>query len=138
MQAHRLDESKPDRTPLSGLGGTDLSGLFGRLFGRPFGRLFGRLFGRFTGFTPSLRTAAAKGGPDGAETSTSPKLIKGRLARLQRECDVAVAPVVMLATACAVLVLVLGLNALLDDAAPALAAKPPAQLNAATQPRTVN
>ncbi len=130
MQAHRLDESNPDRTPLSGLGGTDLSGLFGRLFGR--------LLGRFTGFTPSLRTAAPKGGPDGAEPSTSPKLIKGRLARLQRECDVAIAPVVMLATACAVLVLVLGLNALLDDAAPALAAKPPVQLNAATQPQTVN
>lgn len=126
MQAHRLDESNPDRTPLTGLGGTGFSGLFGRLFGR------------FTGITRSLRTGAPKGGSNAAQPSTSPKLIKRRLARLQRECDVAIAPVVMLATACAVLVLVLGLNALLDEAAPALAAKPPAQLNAATQPKTVN
>ena len=41
-----------------------------------------------------------------------------RLARLQRECDVAAGPVWLLAVACGVLVLLLGLDALLDKTAP--------------------
>lgn len=50
-----------------------------------------------------------------------------RLARLQRECDMSVAPVFLLSAACAVLVLVLGLNTLLDETTPSTQAGEPTQ-----------
>jgi hypothetical protein len=57
----------------------------------------------------------------------SPNANPLRLARFQRECDVAIGPVLLLAAACAVLVLAFGLNALLDEATPAQTAEPTAQ-----------
>jgi hypothetical protein len=49
--------------------------------------------------------------------------IHQRLSRLQRECDIAIGPMLLLAVASAVLVFVLGLDALLEEATPARAAK---------------
>lgn len=50
-----------------------------------------------------------------------------RLARLLRECDVSMVPALLLFAACAVLVLVLGLNALLDETTPTQAEEPTRQ-----------
>lgn len=91
MQAHRFDGSKQARIPVTGLAGTDHN----------------RQRDRFGGFTPSLRTGASKGGPNSGEPTIAPNAHHLRLARLQRECDVAIGPVLLLAAACAVLVLAL-------------------------------
>ena len=48
----------------------------------------------------------------------NPKASNPRLARLQRECEVALVPALTLSAACAVLFLVLGMDALLGNAAP--------------------
>jgi hypothetical protein len=121
MQVHGLDKSKQSRNPVTDLLGTR----------------FGRLIGRLAGFIRPGRTGAPRGGPNAAGPSSCPAPKKGRLARLQRECDVGTAPAMLLATACTVLVLVLSLNALLDEVAPALVANSPPQLNAATQLQAV-
>lgn len=47
-----------------------------------------------------------------------------RLARLQRECDVVVGPVLLLSAAFMVLLLVLGLNALFEETTPTRAVEP--------------
>jgi hypothetical protein len=47
-----------------------------------------------------------------------------RIARLKHECDVSVGPVWLLAAACAVLVLVMLMNAALSDTTPAQAVTP--------------
>ena len=46
-----------------------------------------------------------------------------RLSRLQRECDMAIGPVLLLAAASVALVIVLGLDALLGETTPAQAAQ---------------
>ena len=51
----------------------------------------------------------------------STNAIHRRLARLQSECDVSVAPAILLCVACSVLVLYLGLNAPMDETIPAQA-----------------
>lgn len=53
-----------------------------------------------------------------------------RLARLQRECNVSAVPALLLCAACAVFLLVLAVNAVLHDAAPAQAAEPTPQTTA--------
>lgn len=53
-----------------------------------------------------------------------------RIARLQHECDVSVGPVWLLAAACAVLVLVLAMNAAPSDTVPAQAVTPAPQIAA--------
>jgi hypothetical protein len=50
-----------------------------------------------------------------------------RLARLQRECDVSVAPVLLLFAACAVTALILKLGLVLDETAPVRAEEPTEQ-----------
>jgi hypothetical protein len=50
-----------------------------------------------------------------------------RLARLQRECNVSVAPVLVLCAACAVLVVVLAVNELQAQAAPLHVEQPSSQ-----------
>jgi aspartate-semialdehyde dehydrogenase len=50
-----------------------------------------------------------------------------RIDRLQRECHVSAVPALLLCAACAVLVLVLGLNALLDETTAAQAGVPTLQ-----------
>lgn len=111
MQAHRFDESNQAQIAVTGLAGTDHSGQRGRL----------------AGITPSFRTRASKGAPNSGEPTPSPNANHLRLARFQRECDVAIGPVLLLAAASAVLILVLGLNALLEEATPAPAAEPTQQ-----------
>ena len=100
MQVHRFDGSNHGQVPVTGL----------------------------AGFRPSLRDRPSKGGPNAAEPNTSPHANQLRLARFQRECDVVIGPVLLLAAACAVLVFALGLNTLFEEATPAPAAEP-------TQPR---
>lgn len=63
--------------------------------------------GRPAGFTPSFNNRPSKGGPNSGEPNVSPNLNQPRLARFQRECDVAIGPVLLLAAACAVLVFAL-------------------------------
>ena len=55
-----------------------------------------------------------------------PKPMHQRLARLQRECEVSAAPAILLLVASAVLVVLLGLGAWMDEAPPAQAAPGPA------------
>ena len=62
----------------------------------------------------------------------NPNAIQARLARLKRECDVSVAPVLLLCASCAVLALVLGLSALTDETTPAQAGEPTQQVAPAT------
>lgn len=62
---------------------------------------------------------------------TNPTANHQRLARLQRECDVSIGPVLLLAAACAVAIAVLGLGALFEQTTPAQAAEPSRQ----TMPR---
>ncbi len=62
---------------------------------------------------------------------TSPASDYRRLARLQRECEVSIGPILLLAMACAVAIVVLWLGALLVGADPAQAAEPSRQ----TMPR---
>jgi hypothetical protein len=54
--------------------------------------------------------------------------IHPRLTRLQRECDVSVAPVLLLCAACLVLVVLLGLSALTDETISAQAGEPTQQM----------
>jgi len=54
----------------------------------------------------------------------NPNAIQKRLARLQRECNVSAGPALLLSAACAVLVLVLVMNAGLSDTTPAEAVTP--------------
>ena len=56
-----------------------------------------------------------------------PNACHARQARLQSECEVDIVPVLLLAAACAVLVFVLGLNALFGEITPAQAAQPTEQ-----------
>ncbi len=60
----------------------------------------------------------------------NPNAIQQRLARMQRECDVATGPVLLLAAASAALVIVLGLDALLGETPPAQAAPSSQQASA--------
>ena len=57
----------------------------------------------------------------------NPNAIQARLARLQRECDVSTAPVLLMCVACSVLVLVLALSALTDETTPVHAGEPTPQ-----------
>jgi hypothetical protein len=57
-----------------------------------------------------------------------PNAIRQRLARLQRECQVSAIPAILLSAACAVLVLVLVMNAALSDTTPAQAVTPTPQV----------
>ena len=54
----------------------------------------------------------------------NPNVIPKRLARLQRECNVSAMPALLLSAACAVLVLVLAINAVPGATAPAQAETP--------------
>ena len=58
----------------------------------------------------------------------NPNAIQQRLARLQRECLVSAGPAILLSAACAVLVLVLVINAALSNTAPAQAVTPTPQI----------
>jgi hypothetical protein len=111
MQAHRFDESNQTPIAATGLAATDHS----------------RQRGRFAGLTPSFSTRASQGRPTCGEPTLSPNATHLRLARFQRECDVVIGPVLLLAAASAVLVFALGLNALLEEATPAPAAEPTQQ-----------
>lgn len=53
-----------------------------------------------------------------------------RLARLQRECNVSAVPAMLMCAACVVLVFVLAMNAVLDEAPPARAEDPTPQATA--------
>lgn len=57
-----------------------------------------------------------------------PNAIQQRLTRLQRECHVSAAPALLLSAACAVLLLVLVMNAALSRTAPAQAVTPTPQI----------
>lgn len=57
----------------------------------------------------------------------NPCNVRARLARLQRECDVSVAPVLLLCAACAILVLMMALSAVTDETTPAQTAEPAKQ-----------
>lgn len=59
----------------------------------------------------------------------NPCNVRARLARLQRECecDVSVAPVLLLCAACAILVLMMALSAVTDETTPAQTAEPAQQ-----------
>ena len=58
----------------------------------------------------------------------NPKAIQQRLARLQRECQVSAGPAILLSVACAVLALVLVMNAALSETVPAQAVTPTPQI----------
>jgi hypothetical protein len=60
----------------------------------------------------------------------NPNAIQKRLARLQRECHVSAGPALLLCAACAILVLVLVMNATLSDTTPAQAVMPTPQIAA--------
>ncbi len=62
-----------------------------------------------------------------ARGDISPTAIQLRVDRLQRECDMAMGPALLLAVASVILALVLGWSAMLDKAAPAHPAVPSEQ-----------
>jgi hypothetical protein len=94
MQAHRFDGSQQAGTPVAELAGADDS----------------HQRGRVADFTPSFSARSSKARPNFGEPTPSPHANHLRLARFQRECDVAIGPVLLLAAACVVLVLALAVS----------------------------
>ncbi len=83
---------------------------------------------RFLSRTAYFRVEGTARCPEPGELTMKPNAIQQRLARLQRECHVSAGPALLLSAACAVLVLVLVMNAALSDAVPAQAVTPTPQI----------